>query len=351
MQTLWRIAAIGTLFLISHSLLADQITMQNGDRLSGTILKSDGKTLVIKTDYAGEVTVQWPEIEQITSVKPLHVGLKSGQTIAGPVTTSDGSLKVQPPNAAPVTVARDTVAFLRGEAEEAAYEKSLHPGLLNGWVVGADVSFAVTRGNSETENLALAFTSARKTLHDQISAYANSVFAANNAPGAVPSTTADAVQGGARYDRNVAARLFGFGGADFQTDALQSLNLRSVFSSGIGFHAIKSDRTTLDLLAGANYTRENYTTLQRNLAALTIGEELMKKLGASTVLTQKLYAYPDLNEAGQYRATFNFGTVTKLSKWLGWQNAFSDIYVTNPPEGKKQNDILLTTGLNISFKH
>ena len=62
------------------------------------------------------------------------------------------------------------------------------------------------------------------------------------------------------------------------------------------------------------------------------------------MLTQKLYAYPDLNDGGEYRATFNFGAVTKLNKWLGWQNAFGDIYVTNPPGGKKQNDVLLTTG-------
>jgi hypothetical protein len=38
-----------------------------------------------------------------------------------------------------------------------------------------------------------------------------------------------------------------------------------------------------------------------------------------------------LNDTGEYRATFNFGTVTKINKWLGWQNAFGDIYVTNPP--------------------
>lgn len=67
------------------------------------------------------------------------------------------------------------------------------------------------------------------------------------------------------------------------------------------------------------------------------------------MLTQKLYAYPDINESGQYRATFNFGTLTKLSKWLGWQNPFADTYVTNPPLGARQNDIILTTGLNISF--
>ena len=178
----------------------------------------------------------------------------------------------------------------------------------------------------------------------------NSVFAANDAPAAIPSTTAQATQGGVRYDHDLSARLFGFVGADFQTDALQDLNLRSVFSAGLGLHVIKSDRTTLDLLGGGNYTRENYSTVQRNVAALTIGEELMHKLGEATVLTQKLYAYPDISNAGEYRTAFNFGTLTKLNKWLGWQNAFGDIYVTNPPGGKKQNDVLLTTGLNISFQ-
>jgi len=177
------------------------------------------------------------------------------------------------------------------------------------------------------------------------------VYASNDAPGAVPATTANAIQSGIRFDRNITARLFGYVSGDFQTDALQSLNLRSVLGGGLGFHVIKNDRTTLDLLGGLNYTRENYSTFHRNFAALTIGEELAQKLGASTLLTQKLYFFPDLSDTGQYRGVFNLGTVTKISKWLGWQNAFGDIYVTNPPAGKKQNDIILTTGLNVSFTH
>ena len=163
------------------------------------------------------------------------------------------------------------------------------------------------------------------------------------------SVTANTTQGGARYAHNLTTRLFGYWSADFQTDALQGLNLRSVLGGGLGLHVINTNVTTLDLLGGLNYTRESYTTLSRNFAAVTLGEELMQKLGVSTVLNEKLYFFPNLNQTGEYRATFNLGTVTKLSKWLGWQNAFGDIYVTNPPAGKKQNDILLTTGLNVSF--
>jgi hypothetical protein len=77
----------------------------------------------------------------------------------------------------------------------------------------------------------------------------------------------------------------------------------------------------------------------------------MHKAGKTTVLTEKLYFFPDLSDTGNYRMTFDFGSVTKISKWLGWQNQFGDIYVSNPPLTAKKNDMIFTTGLNISFTH
>ena len=355
-----QLSAVLLVLAFCSSLFADQIVLSNGDRLTGTITKSDGKTLLIKTDLAGDVTVQWPAVQEVHSSQPLHVALENGKTVVGPVTTTDGNFAVTTATAGTVSVPRADVTALRSDAEQAAYEKTLHPGLLQGWTVGANVGFALTRGNSETKSLALAFTGDRKTSNDEISMYANSVYSTNDAPGAIPSETADMVQGGARYSHNLTPRLFAFGAADFQTDALQLLNLRSVFTGGLGFHVIKNDRTTLDLLAGPNYTRESYSLYSDQYAALTLGEELTQNLAKSTVLTEKLYFFPELtgNIPGSenmgnfnYRGTFSFGTVTKLSKWLGWQNAFGDIYVRNPPIGTKQNDILLTTGLNVAFTH
>jgi hypothetical protein len=179
---------------------------------------------------------------------------------------------------------------------------------------------------------------------------------------------ANLVTAGIRYDHNVNPRLFGFVGADFMSNALQNLDLRGVYGGGLGFHAIKSDNTVLDFLAGLNYTHETYSNgpvvtpvtapptftsygVTNKFAALTLGQELMHKAGKTTVLTEKLYFFPDLSDTGEYRATFDFGTVTKISKWLGWQNQFSDIYVSNPPPTSKKNDLILTTGLNFSFTH
>ena len=84
-----------TIFIFSRLALADQVVLKNGDRLTGAVVKSDGKELVIKTESAGEVTVQWSAIQELNSSEPLHVESKEGQKIQGTVKTEDGKIAVQ----------------------------------------------------------------------------------------------------------------------------------------------------------------------------------------------------------------------------------------------------------------
>lgn len=359
------VLAVIALFAFTTTVFADQITLKNGDRLTGTVVKSDGKTLTLHTDAAGDVTLKFDAIQDIKTEAELHVGIKGGKTAVGPVTSADGKLQVATKTSGTVEVAREDLTVIRSDAEQQAYDKSLHPGLTRGWNGGINVGLSVARGNSETENLALAFNAAHPTLNDKITLYATSIDTTNNL--ASPSTVANLETGGLRYDRNVdGAKLFVFGAADFMANALQFLDLRQVYSGGFGFHAIKSDRTVLDFLGGINYTHETYSNgapvagspgvfesygHTNRFAALTLGEELNQKLGKSTAVTETAYIFPDLQQTGEYRFTFTIGSVTKLNKWLGWQNQFGDIYVSNPPTAAQNNDVLFTTGLNVSFTH
>ena len=361
-----KLQAVALIMLVisSSQMFADQIVLKNGDRLSGSIEKSDGKTLLIKTEFAGQVTVQWPAVQEITSTQSLHVGLSNGKSAVGPVTTSDGNL-VAATSAGAMTTPMAEVLTLRNDAEQTAYEKSQPPGMLEGWKGGANVGFALTRGNSETKNLNIAFNAVRTGFRDKLLLYETSIYAANDLPTATPHTTANTVGGGARYDHDLTHHLFGFVNGDFYHDALQNLDLRSILGGGLGVHVIKHDSTNLDLLAGANYTHESYSafvlatttpptpvaSVTHSLAALTLGDSFMHKIGKGTVITQGLLFYPDLSNTGEYRGTFNLGTVTKLNKWLGWQNTFADIYVSDPPMGTKKNDLQLATGLNFTFTH
>jgi putative salt-induced outer membrane protein len=341
--------SLSAFVFISIMVHADEITLKNGDHLTGEIVKSDGKTLSLKTEYAGTVEIDWKTITILRSEKPLYVQTGPKKVISGVVSTEGDSLAVKPASGPTETVAKADVRALRSPGEQAGYERQQHPRLLQGWNGGTTVGFGLTRGNSETKNLSLGFNAVRAGRNDKITAYSNSVYAADDL--ATPSVTANVVQGGARYDHDFDGFLFVFGGGDFMSDALQALNLRSVFSGGLGFHAIQKSSTTLDILTGANYTRESYTLFSRDLVAATLAEELMHKVNKTTVINQKLAFFPDFTNTGEYRTTLDFGTTTKINKWFGWQNAFSDVYVTNPPAGKRKNDLLFTTGLNVSFTH
>jgi hypothetical protein len=242
---------------VSPSAFADQITLKNGDRLSGTIVKSDGKTLVLHTELAGDITVQFGAITQIKSDQELHVSTTDKKTVVGPVTANDGTLEVTTKTQGEVEVPSAKVATIRNDAEQTAYDKSLHPGLLHGWNGGANVGFSLTRGNSETTNLALAINAVHPTQNDKTSIYLTSVDTTNQL--STPSTVANLITAGVEYDHNLDPKIFGFVAANFMSNALQELDLRSLYGGGLGYHAIKSDRTTLDIQAGLNYTHETYS--------------------------------------------------------------------------------------------
>ena len=104
-----RVLSVIFIFLFPVGLFADQVVLKNGDRLTGSIEKSDDKTLVIKTEFAGEVTIDWPAIQEINSSAPLHVSLSNGQTVVGTVTTSEGNLAVATANAGTVNEPKASV--------------------------------------------------------------------------------------------------------------------------------------------------------------------------------------------------------------------------------------------------
>ena len=350
--------AMLTFLTLSSAAMADTILLKSGDHITGTIVRSDGKEVVFKTDFAGEIKVQWAAIKEVNSDKALYVVTPEKKTVNGNISTEGGNLVVHTRDDGALPVPFANVTTIRSQEEQAAYEKSLHPGILEAWKGGASIGFALARGNSETTNLTTGFTADRKTLHDELTLYFTSLYSSNDLPGG--GTTANSLVSGARYDRNLGKRIFAFGSGDFTHDELQGLNLRSIYSGGLGYHLISTPTTTLDLLGGVNYTRETYSGITndetlgatRNLAGITTGETFMHKFGKSTVVTEQFYFYPDLTNTGEYRFALDAASVTKINKWLGLQLSISDRYVTNPPiVGTKSNDIIFSTGINLAFTH
>lgn len=332
------------------------MTLKNGDRLTGTIVTSDGKTLLLKTDAAGEVTLKWDAVSAIVSSQPLNVQLNNGQTLTGNVTTDDGKFDINTPDRGHVEAPRETVAAIRDAHEQTDYDRLQHPRIFDLWSGLFDTGLSETRGNSALLAFSLSAKAARVTTRNKLSLYATSVYATDNTtpPG---RTTANAIEGGARFDYNLTPRVFVFVLADFAFDQFQHLDLRSVFGGGLGLHVIKTTNTTFDVFAGANYDKENFspnpplvlTSITRNAAEILAGEELSWKLNNRVAFNERFTAFPNVSDLGQYRFQFDATAATKLKSWLSWQITLSDRYLSNPLPGLKSNDELLSTGLRLTF--
>jgi hypothetical protein len=117
------ITAFAFMFCV-HS-KADQVTLENGDRVSGNIVKSDRSTMTMKTDFLGEVTIQWDAIGEIISEQELFVTAANGQVLVGTVSTTGSSLQVQISQAETVPVEKAVVETLRSQAEQDNYEAEI----------------------------------------------------------------------------------------------------------------------------------------------------------------------------------------------------------------------------------
>ncbi|MGC2391898.1 MAG: hypothetical protein WA621_21070, partial [Candidatus Acidiferrum sp.] len=197
-MTVLRSFLVGVFLCVcATAVLADQVTLKNGDRLTGTIVKSDAKTLLIKTDLAGDVNVQWDAVTSIVSSQTLHLALKDGQTIVGTVTTNDGKFEIATKDTGAIIASKDNVIDVRDDAEQKAYDDQIerlrHPHLTDFWSGLLDTGLSLTRGNSDSLTFSLSGKAARVTERDKISVYTTAIYSDSTIDG-VNSATAHAIR-------------------------------------------------------------------------------------------------------------------------------------------------------------
>jgi putative salt-induced outer membrane protein YdiY len=338
-----------TLIFCSLALFADQITMKNGDRFTGAVIKLDGKNLVFKSDYAGDITVPWDAVAAISSTMPLSITLQDRQLVVGQVTTSDNKFVIQTRDTGTVTASREAVQMVRSQAEQAEADRYRNPRITDLWAGFLDFGYAATRGNSSTNNLNVSATATRATTRDKIEADFTSLYASNGTTGK-SVVTANAIRGGIAYSLNLTPRTFVFGSLDLEYDQFQDLDLRFAPAGGFGFHAIKTKDTLFDVFGGGSLNREFFSNgLDRTSGEVLVGEELTYKMSSITSLHERLSFFPNISRIGDYRANFDLSTATTIKKWLAWQITASDRLLSDPLPGRKTNDFIFTTGLRITF--
>ena len=133
------VCALTLSLVVAGRVAADEILFLNGDRLSGKIVRADGGKLTIKSETAGEVTVDLAKVKTFSTDEPIVI--KTGDTTVSSKVTggADGTVQVVPvAGGSPQVIALKDVAKIN------------LPGVK--WTGSFVANALVTTGNSETEN-------------------------------------------------------------------------------------------------------------------------------------------------------------------------------------------------------
>ncbi len=164
---------------------------------------------------------------------------------------------------------------------------------------------------------------------------------------------------GSRYDRNLGETEFGFVGMEFSHDRVLDLNLRSVLSTGLGWHLVKARDDLWDVYAGLSWREDYYAgdgvevdgaVRQRySTGEMLFGEESTHELARGTRFKQKFVLYPGLLVGKGTRALLDAGLQVDLNKTLSLSVKLQGRYDSLAPAPAEKYDLYFITGLSVKF--
>ena len=87
--------------VLTPDCLADTIILNNGDRITGKIQRAEPGKVVVLTDYAGEIKIDWQHIATLTADEPMTIQLDDDTRVYGSVTGGNSTLRIIPADGGP----------------------------------------------------------------------------------------------------------------------------------------------------------------------------------------------------------------------------------------------------------
>jgi len=326
------------LFLIFNTSLifADEIILENGDRITGTVLKVEGEILILTTDYCEPIKIKKDKIKRIMTKEPVDVYLDSGEILKGMLSSNeDGSITVEP------TEAREATVIDWGKVSAINPSPVKPPKLKGNVAVGANMQ----SGNTKHTSASVGAKAVRKTEQDRVSLN----FLHNYAQEDGEMTTRN-TYGSLKYDYFFVKSLYGYAGVELLNDTFRDLNLRTVVGPGIGYQIWDDQIKSLLFEIGVSFFSEDRKENEDdNWITGRLGSSFSLQIIKGIVLSNDIIVYPSLEDTGEYQLRNEASLTSSLgAKWaLKFTNIFE--HDSDPPEGVKNNDLYWIMALQYVF--
>jgi putative salt-induced outer membrane protein YdiY len=237
--------------LLAAASSADEVTLKNGDRLTGTLVEITKDKLVLKTDYAGDLKLDRASIASIRTDAPVTVVLADGSRFERKLEPAEpGIVKFADAPGAPSigAVPLDQVGEVNPPKKEIK------------WTGAAALGADFTRGNTRNDRIHMLIDAVRRTDEDRLTVDAGWNYARSRAKDSnKDETTERNVFGAVKYDYFFTEKFFGYGQTRAEGDKFKDLELRYTAGLGVGYQWVEEDNLKFYTEGGLSYFYENFT--------------------------------------------------------------------------------------------
>ena len=351
----------------------DVLVLVDGEKLIGHFESADAKTVVFKSDLAGEVKIPWAKIQDLQSSEKFAVA-KKGETFdrhldtatvpQGTVSVADQKVTVTPATGAPVVV---PVANTENVIPQDSFMRAFHNTKFRDyWAGAAGLGFALVDATQSSKTFTSTLSLIRTVPSEAwVSPRYRTTLIFNSAYGTTESgpdtIKTNIIHGGLEQDEYLNARLFAFGQGTFDHNYSQGLSLQYTLGGGIGFVAYKDAHQELDLKGQIAYTSQLFNTAATatgappagseaatHLIGAVVAENYTRSLAHGITLNEQLSITPAFNESNDYSANGTINLGLPITKKINVAVGLLDSFLNNPPPDFRKNSFQFVT--NLTYK-
>jgi putative salt-induced outer membrane protein YdiY len=216
------------------------------------------------------------------------------------------------------------------------------------WHGNISLGLTLTRGNSETLQLAGGFLAENLRKHDEFRLGGTVTYGEQDVNGQTETTTA-AAQGFAEWKHLFTDRFYSALRIDGFHDAPADLKYRVIVGPGVGYYFIKKPTTRLSAEAGAAYVTEKQDDKTDDYVTLRLSERGEHHMNDRWKVWEQVDYLPQVDDWARFLVIAEVGTEVALNTRLSLRVVFQDKYNSEPATGRKENDMTLIT--SIAYKY
>jgi putative salt-induced outer membrane protein YdiY len=327
-------AAVVSSFILSAA-NADDVYLNDGNHLTGTVTTIEAGNLTLHSAVLGDTSIPLAGIKTFSTEQPIEIHLADGTIVKAPAAQADPGM----------------IALNGGDKIKIADIDEVNPAPFTG---SLSLGGSIIRGNSFADTLNAGYKLAYHMGPDHVTATGEYVYGdtkTTNVTPQVKTTTTDRWDIYEKYQHFFSPKFYGYVDADLTKDRIAFLDFRFAPSLGAGYQWFDKAPFKFGTEAGVAWLYQKYTngTPTHEPLAFKAAYHLTYDFNDKVSLFNDVTYFPTVPRVADYVINADIGLHTKLSKKLFCELKIEWDYDSTPANGALKNDTRYIANIGYSL--